>query len=311
MVGARLLLPADGVSMIGRHRRCALPRPGIRLIWLGSGAAEGVPVPGCRCTSCAYARHEPRARRLPSGVLVASGEHRVLLDCGPGVPQSAWWDCDRPVTATCITHLHADHCLGLASLRWSPQVRPIPVYIPAEIQATGNSFDHGTGLPHPLLRLAPVALRPFDTVRLADGLAITAVPLRHDGMPTLGWVVQAGEATVAYLVDTKGLPWETWEYMGAMARLDCVIIDATCRPGHHSAGHHDVDEALDLGARLGAGTVVLSHIAHHNWPQPRLERYVAAQGAHHPGQQIMCAYDGMRLDVVHAPAIGLESPLAG
>ena len=181
------------------------------------------------------------------------------LDCGPGVPQSAWWDNDQPLTATCISHLHADHCLGLASLRWSRQPLPIPVYVPAEVQDAGDSFDRGTGLPDPLLRLAPVAMHPFDTVSPVDGLAITAVPLQHDGMPTLGWVVEAGEATVAYLVDTKGLPPETWRYLDARARLDCAIVDSTFRPGKGSAGHHDVNEALDLGVRTRAATVVLTH----------------------------------------------------
>lgn len=54
----------------------------MRLTFLGTGAAGGVPLYGCDCRACARARCDPQYIRRPCSALIESGDTRILIDEG-------------------------------------------------------------------------------------------------------------------------------------------------------------------------------------------------------------------------------------
>lgn len=267
----------------------------VTLRFLGTGAAEPVPTPGCACPACAHARAEPAARRMQSGVALATEGGQYLVDCGPAVVASSGWLDAAEVRAVLLSHLHPDHALGLYSLRWAPQERPIPVFLPQVPRRDGAAGIEGERVwLESWLALEPRVVEPFAAVRVGELTALT-LELAHGDTPTQGFLLELAGVTVAYLLDGKGLPERALAALRARGPLDAAIVDATYRPGRRDGRHNNLDEAIELGLEIGARRVFLSHIGHHNLPQPELEAYVRARTPAGDGPEFVCARDGLTL----------------
>ena len=80
-----------------------------------------------------------------SGILLEAGDTSVLFDCGQGVIRNLQRLLDpRDLSAIVIGHMHADHYLDLAGLRylfpWGERaVRRLPVHLPPGGTTTRSS----------------------------------------------------------------------------------------------------------------------------------------------------------------------------
>ncbi|WP_232278756.1 MBL fold metallo-hydrolase [Paenibacillus sp. 481] len=98
----------------------------------------GVPRVYCACEVCQEARQSGLNRRYRSSVLLARGEERLLVDCGPDwtwqMEQAGLYWLDHIL----ITHAHHDHIAGLPAYadacRWLE--RTGCVIAPAEVNDT-------------------------------------------------------------------------------------------------------------------------------------------------------------------------------
>lgn len=267
----------------------------VTLRFLGTGAAEPVPTPGCTCPNCAHARTDPTARRAQSGMVLLHDDGQYVVDCGPAVVAVPEWLDAAPLQGVFLSHLHPDHALGLYSLRWLQQESPVPTFLPPDTDERDRD-----GVEHEIVRLAnwlrlePTRLDFFSTVTL-DGLTALSLELDHGSTPTQGFLFELEGVSVAYLIDGKGLPPKAAAALRERGRLDCIVVDATYRPGRPDSRHNNVDEAIELGAQSGARRVVLTHFGHHNLSKPELEAYVREQTARVEDQAFICAYDGLTM----------------
>lgn len=227
------------------------------LVVLGSGAAEGIPVLNCKCRSCQEARTMPIAKRMPTSIFVAS-KVNFLVDAGFDVMYKM---DDLDVDFVLLTHWHPDHYAGLFRLRWSP--KPVSLYAPKGGLADWIAAELKN------LRLRHVV--PYEAFE-HKGIKITPVPLNHK-IETLGYLVDDGEAKIAFLFDGKGLSGRDCDLVRDFGAY-VVLVDATERPGSQNSCHNNVDEAVELGYKVAAERIVLTHIAHHNMPLAELAAYV-------------------------------------
>jgi adenosylcobinamide kinase / adenosylcobinamide-phosphate guanylyltransferase len=251
----------------------------MRLLLLGTGAADGWPTPFCTCASCATLRNRGEVRRQTAALL----DDRILLDCGPEAPRSAV-QAGRTLdglTTVLLTHHHSDHLHPqlLEWRSWSSVARPLLV----------------AGPPLALERCAPV-VEPDDPVELLplvagdvlelDGYVVRALAAAHTPGALLYDITSTDGSRLLYATDTGPLPQESVDALRD-ARLDAALLEQTWGDvTDHGTAHHDLPTFVESVRRLrGAGAVtddtdvVAIHLGHTNPPEPELSRRLSGCGA--------------------------------
>jgi ribonuclease Z len=136
----------------------------------------------------------PSARRNTASVLVRRGGDRLLFDCGEGTQRQMQRSTGLiGVDAIFITHLHADHYLGLPGLIKSYEMQdrtePLEIYGPPGLIALFESMARIVGRPRYPVQLAEVnrgerierdgyVVEPFDVSHriVANGYALYEHP---------------------------------------------------------------------------------------------------------------------------------------
>ncbi|MCC6730545.1 MAG: MBL fold metallo-hydrolase [Chthonomonadales bacterium] len=202
----------------------------------------------------------------------------LLLDAGTGI---------RRMTGPCglggrrvdllLTHLHADHIQGLGFFD--------PLYEPgAEVHLWGPggpSIDLRGQLARYLspplfplhLRELPCRLAIHDVARGEFEIAefrVTAQPVLHPG-PTVGYRVEDGESSVAYLPDHEPalgmraleLPVEWISGAAVALGADLLIHDSYYTPDEYATrvgwGHSSLDDALRFAGRMACRRMAAFH----------------------------------------------------
>src|SRR4051794_12081721 len=132
----------------------------------------------------------PTARRGLPAVLVRRGGERLLFDCGEGTQRQLIRTVGLPdVECVFLTHLHADHWLGLPGMLKSFELRerdaPLEIYGPPGTQQMLDTMRRVVGRTRYSIRLTE--LRGGDELRRED-CTITALEVRHRG-PALGYAI--------------------------------------------------------------------------------------------------------------------------
>lgn len=274
----------------------------MKVFFLGTGAAEGVPALFCNCAVCARARKNGGYdMRLRTGVLI---DDSIRIDLSPDTlaqvhayPQLPLCDLEYLL----FTHTHDDHFavreLQYLSPNFAP-CRPMPVrvwgteYLLGRIQVTMGKFFE----PAPLVM---TSVQPFQTYSVGH-LAVTPIPSYHkEDELCLNFLFTepATGKTLLYASDTGWYQPATWEFL-AKRRLDAVVIECglgasdTGYEGHLSlAGCISVKEKLIADSHLAPDApFYLTHISHTGLLcHDELSERAAPHG-------ISVAYDGFELD---------------
>ena len=203
-----------------------------RLLFLGTGTSQGVPMIGCRCPVCTS--DDPRDKRLRTSALIETGEGgTILIDCGPDFRQQMLHAHFRsPIHAVFITHEHYDHVGGIDDLRPFSYLQDIPLY--ADDYAARHLRER---LPYCLLRhqypgipqLHLHVLNPGDTVDV-NGISVTAFRVMHGELPILGYRV----GDMAYITDMTVMPPQSLPFLSGIRLLVVNALRHTPHPTHQS-----------------------------------------------------------------------------
>jgi ribonuclease Z len=132
----------------------------------------------------------PSARRGMPAILVRRGSDRILFDCGEGTQRQLTRSVGlADITDVFLTHLHADHWLGLPGMLKTFELRerdkPLTIYGPSPTKIMLERLRPVFGRPSYGLEI--LELEAGDAVQ-RDGYQVVAYPVRHRG-PSLGYAL--------------------------------------------------------------------------------------------------------------------------
>lgn len=254
---------------------------------------------GLRLTVLGNASAAPHLDSPAAGFLVEWDTTRVLLDVGQGVVR-ALQDLMDPheLTAVVIGHMHADHYLDLAGLRYlfpwgEPAERPLPVNLPpggsGRLAALATAISERVGFfddayaireydPSEPLRIGPL------TVEFRRG--------RHYVPAWAMSVVAPDGARLVYTGDTG--PSDS--VVDFACDADLLLVEAALRLSSYDdeeRGHLTAEEAIDFAERSRARAARIVHYP----PSRRLELEALCEAS---GSPIRPAVPGLTMTVVPA-----------
>ncbi|MFK5914297.1 MAG: phosphonate metabolism protein PhnP [Woeseiaceae bacterium] len=221
----------------------------MRLKFIGTGNAAGVPVFGCDCLLCAKANGNKDFRRGPASALLEIDDKKYLIDAG--CMDIAEKFRDENIDGIFLTHFHPDHVQGLFHLRWG-KGRKIPVYCPPDSEGCADLYKNN-GI------LEFHAKKKFESFSIGY-LQITPLPLIHSKV-TFGYFFEFDNYRIAYLTDTKGLPPKTSLFLQEQI-IDLLIIDTSHAPGIDDKNHNNLTDSLLIHEHLNPTRTILTHISH-------------------------------------------------
>jgi phosphoribosyl 1,2-cyclic phosphate phosphodiesterase len=232
----------------------------MKLTILGSGTSTGVPVLLCKCPVCRS--RNPRNQRLRASAWLQIQGKSLLIDTSTDFRQQALRAKIPRIDAVLYTHPHSDHVQGIDELRCYNFVQKsrIPVYGNLWTQNELCSrfpyifepkIPEGGGIPELTFHLIQAAA-PFFRI---PGLNEKIIPLTlaHGSQECVGYRI----SSLAYVTDCSSIPDSTLERMSGLSILvlDCLRITA------HKT-HFNLDQALDLVAKLKPKKTFLTHLGH-------------------------------------------------
>ena len=250
-----------------------------KLIFLGTGTSQGVPVIGCHCGVCTSA--DSRDNRLRASVYMEHKGVRLLIDAGPDFRQQLLRAQTGNLDAILLTHEHRDHIAGLDDVRAFNYINKSAVDIYAEERvhaALQNEFgyafkeDRYPGIPE--FELHAIDENPFKIG------SIEVIPIRvwHAKLPILGFRV----ADVAYITDANYIDELELDKLGGLSLL---VINAVRQKPHIS--HFSLNEAVGIAQKVGARHTCITHISHQMGRHADVEKELPAG--------VDLAYDGLEI----------------
>ncbi|MBT8233632.1 MAG: MBL fold metallo-hydrolase [Saprospiraceae bacterium] len=230
----------------------------MKVIALGSGTSQGIPIIGCTCKTCTSG--DIRDFRLRSSVHIKTNNNAFQIDVGPDFRQQFLVNKLTTVDHVLITHEHNDHIIGIDDLRAInfTQKKSIPIYAEARVlESIKERFHYAFGKHKypgaPQITLHTITNEPFTL----NGEEIIPIRLMHGNLPILGFKI----GDFAYITDASDIePSEINKIKG----INTLIINALQREDHRS--HFNLKEALLFINKINPRQAYLTHISHRMGP---------------------------------------------
>lgn len=273
----------------------------MKITFLGTAAAPGIPMPYCNCETCKHARrfHGKNMRKRCAYLI----NKDLLVDMGPDLfTACAIHNVDLlQMKYTLITHSHLDHIfvqnLGMRAqgLHRETEIPSMTLVAPPSVMTMLNAY----GGPDDKMNLTRYPIHPYDHVELPD-YHVKSIKATH--FPAVGdavnYLIDDGKKKVFIASDTAIYEEAAWTHL-ENKQLDLLVIE--CTKGFRtdsSPVHLNVTDMQTMISRMkeihavtADTTIYATHFSHqHCPPHEELQGALEAIGVH-------CAYDGLVLEV--------------
>lgn len=273
----------------------------MKIKYLGTAAAEGIPAMFCACELCEKAKRlGGKDVRMRAQMLI---DDDILMDFGPDV---YWFTLKygfnlSQIKYFLITHSHGDH--------WIPRPFEYRIHgfsyehIRKEFFIIGNDKIWGDPLLLTLQEKIPqkrIPAKPFEPIDFPD-LKVTPLPATHmQGECALIYLIERGGKSMLYFNDSGIVGQEVDEYLReAGARIDFVSFDCTKGDMDYKYNSHmSMAECAMMRERfIKAGICgsftryVVTHFSHNcKYTHGELEQAARRYG-------FTVAYDGLEIEI--------------
>ena len=226
----------------------------MKVIILGTGTSQGVPVIGCKCETCTSTN--TKDKRLRSSILVQSKTTTLVVDTTPDFRIQMLRENVKKLDAVIYTHPHKDHIAGLDDIKAYNffQKKPMDIYANELTQnALKKEFSYiFADKKYPGVPSVIVHTITEETFLVGD-IPVTPILVYHLHMPVLGF--RFGKFT--YITDANRVDdAEKDKIRGS----DTLVINALRKTEHIS--HFSLQEAVSLIRELNIPNGYITHISH-------------------------------------------------
>lgn len=270
----------------------------MKVLFLGTGSAEGYPSPYCECENCRMARNERgRSLRLRSSILI---DDVLLFDFGPDfVGYTLRYNLNfSSMKVLLITHSHYDHFYPENLKLLLSEEGTILTDPPAlKIICSQDVADRILNVSREI-QTVPweiIIVEAYGTVK-TQGFEITALPATHmvGKERAFFYMIRSEEVTLLCANDTGKWVEGVWQYLKGH-HMHGVIIDETMGYKSYSE-HHNIKEVIAVKNRMAREDLIkkesaflITHISHNLNPiHKRLEELFIPES-------IQVAYDGLEM----------------
>ncbi|MDR1761373.1 MAG: MBL fold metallo-hydrolase [Bacteroidales bacterium] len=225
-----------------------------KLIFLGTGTSQGVPVIMCNCAVCTSSNQ--KNKRLRTSLYAHIQGVDIVIDTGPDFRQQMLANSIQNIDIILQTHEHQDHIGGLDDVRPFNFIKNQAIDLFAEkrcLQAIRREyayiFRHNKYPGAPEIALHAITTRAFDYKHVH----IEPIRVKHWNLPILGFKIN----NWAYITDASFIADKE---LKKLHNLDVLIINALQHKQHYS--HFTLAQALEIIERLQPKQAYLTHISH-------------------------------------------------
>lgn len=250
-----------------------------KIVFLGTGTSQGVPIIGCKCPVCLSS--DPHDKRLRTSAYIEYQGLHLLIDAGPDFRQQILTNDISTIDAVLLTHQHKDHTGGLDDARafnYTTQ-KGFEIYLePHVAESIKREYSYAfekeryPGVPEFILH--HIDDKPF-TINSVEIIPIRAI---HYKLPVLGYRF----GPLAYLTDLNYISEESVERLKGIKTL---VISCLRKEEHIS--HFSYDQVIELCGKINPVRVFFTHMSHRMGLHKDMMRELPAH--------IEPAYDGLSL----------------
>ncbi len=253
----------------------------MKIIFLGTGTSQGIPVIGCTHEVCIS--KDTKDKRLRSSIAIIHDENTYIIDCGPDFRQQMLNQKITKISGLLFTHFHADHTAGLDDIRpFTQRYGSLPIFAKKDvIDSLKERFDYifstvNRYVGAPSLTINEIEKKPFQL----NSLEVDPIEVNHGNLNIFGYRFNK----MAYITDAKMI---SEEEKRKLLNLDVLIVNALRIDRHPT--HFNLEEALELVLEVQPKKTYLIHISHKLGFHEEVSKTLP--------KNVFLAYDGLSLDI--------------
>lgn len=277
----------------------------MKLIYLGTGAAEGIPALFCNCEYCRGVRERGgREIRTRSQVLI-DGE--LSIDFPPDAfSHTRKYDLSA-LKYLLVTHSHMDHFYAhdfiLRGYKYAANMTEpvLHIYGNQEVMDVFHECTAREMKPEVMEHISLHTVGAFEEFSFGE-YRVYSMLARHSSEEPLLYLIEKGNRRILHLTDTGRLPEDSLQFLSEIGgkpvdliNFDCTFLFDATDP---SARHMGLDENMrttrlleEMGLADGHTKRVISHFSHN--ARPSLELLSRAEKEF----GVIAAYDGMEIEI--------------
>jgi phosphoribosyl 1,2-cyclic phosphate phosphodiesterase len=222
----------------------------IKVTILGCGASLGVPVVGCSCKVCTSGSRYNKRRR--SAIIISNTTTRILIDFGFDIKDQLVDAGISWLTASILTHDHADHMSGADNLRVFSHREHQPLSIYTTDDASSRfMLLHGYLVDTKQLNVVPIDF--YEKMRIGDLDVMVFKQFHGDKGFSLGIRVN----NFVYSIDVSSFPVESEKYL---QDVDVWVLDCLQYAPNHK--HLSMKQVLEYQEKYRPRQIYLTSMSH-------------------------------------------------
>ena len=228
----------------------------MKVILLGTGTSQGVPVIGCNCEACSSAN--PKDKRLRTSAYIETDGQKILIDTSIDFRQQMLKNKLTDVDHVLYTHHHVDHIYGMDDLRMITQRydKFIGLY-GSEKTLDEMKITYRYVFDEQLIKYKSVPLVKFNSVKnekfRINETEIIPVECMHGNLKIFGYRIN----NFAYLTDCSAI---SDEELKKLVGLKVLVINALRIRPHPT--HFNLQQAIEISKRVKPKRTCFTHLTH-------------------------------------------------